>query len=242
MVIENGSPSPPVATQLDQLLRAAVAAVQDGNAREALAKLATFAALDPRRAESLAFEPALAPIGKDVEGLLTRLAAGALRDAETRLQEAKQYVQAPGAGEYPIGNVKPWSHLLLAATLIDAGGYANWVRSAEVSQTILQQYRWAPVEIATHLPGRDGTRIGMRRTAPGIRLQMMVARLKNLWRRAPLLVLLLGWLAGGVAGGSVAALFREDLPASTIGWFFEIWALGFLALVLFGFYMRVRNR
>ena len=71
---------------------------------------------------------------------------------------------------------------------------------------------------------------------------MTVAFLKNLWRRAPLLLLLLGWLAGGVAGGSLVALLRSDLPPSTVSWFFEVWALGFLALVGFGFYMRVRNR
>jgi hypothetical protein len=71
---------------------------------------------------------------------------------------------------------------------------------------------------------------------------MMAERLKKLWQRAPLLVLLLGWLAAGLVVGSVMALFREGWVASIIGPFFEIWALGFLALILFGFYMQLRRR
>jgi hypothetical protein len=49
-----------------------------------------------------------------------------------------------------------------------------------------------------------------------------------LWRRAPLLVLLLTWLAVGIFGG---ILFSG----------FEFWALGFLALVGFGFYRTIRK-
>jgi hypothetical protein len=67
-------------------------------------------------------------------------------------------------------------------------------------------------------------------------------RFKSLWRRAPLLVLLLGWLVAGLFGGAVAALFLNERAAAAVAVFFEIWALGFLALVGFGFYMRVRNR
>ena len=70
---------------------------------------------------------------------------------------------------------------------------------------------------------------------------MMASRLKNLGWREALLVLLL-WLAAGLAGAVVAALFREDWPTSTIWSFFEMWGIGFLLLILFGFYMRARNR
>ena len=67
----------------------------------------------------------------------------------------------------------------------------------------------------------------------------------GLWRRAPLLLLLVAWLAVGTAGGLASLLQRKVWPDAWPSWLndagFTLWALGFPALVLFGFYMRVRN-
>ena len=70
-------------------------------------------------------------------------------------------------------------------------------------------------------------------------------RIGELWRRAPLLVLLLGWLAAGLLGGSSYATLQSWWPQP---WLqpvfapaFEIWGVGFLALIGFGFYSRVRH-
>lgn len=240
-IIEPALP-PERIVQLDQLVRAAVSAIGDGDTGGALAKLATLVSLDPRRGEGLASDPALAPIRKEVEALLARLTGTARLGAETRLLEATQWMQAPDVVDRPVENVRTSTLLLLASRLIDAGGYANCIHSAKVSQMVLDQRRWAPAEVATPLSKPVDARVRIPRATPRVRREAMVAQFKNLWRRAPLLVLLLGWLGVGLAGGSVAAVFRNQLPALAVALFFEIWTLGFLALIGFGFYMSVRKR
>jgi len=236
-------------TQLDQLVSEIVTAAHEGDVNEALAKLATFAALDPRQAEHLASEPSLAPIQKQAGELLVRLSATARVDAETRLQQAVQRVQEPGFAERPIDGIKPATLVLLAERLMDGGGYANWIHSAEISQMVTDPSLWAPPPVMLErIDEQDkvayisGTRPRMALATLRLWSDATIAGVKKLWRRAPLLALLLGWLLTGVAGAVVALLFRNDLPASLTGWGFEIWALGFLALVGFGFYARVRNR
>lgn len=227
--------------QLDSLVVDVVSAATAGDVQGAMTKLLALASLDPRRAESVASDSALAPMRNDVDTLIARLTTTARMNAEARFQDATRAAQDWGTADHPVRDVDATTLLLVAGRLIEAGGFANWVHSAEVSQMALDQYRWAPTDIPSQQLVRDGTRIRVgRATSEGRR--RMAALLKNLWRRAPLLVLLLGWLAAGLAGAVFAAVFRQDLPASAVGWFFEIWALGFLALVLFGFYMRVRNR
>jgi len=70
-------------------------------------------------------------------------------------------------------------------------------------------------------------------------------RIKKLWARAPLLVLLLGWLAVGFVAGSIYAILRMYGPSNelepSVSWGFEIWGVGFLALVGLGFYAKVRD-
>jgi len=79
---------------------------------------------------------------------------------------------------------------------------------------------------------------------PVIRIPWM-PRIKKLWLRAPLLVLLLLWFTLGFSGGSVYAALRKfwphAWPESLVAGAFEVWALGFLALIAYGFYARVRN-
>jgi hypothetical protein len=68
---------------------------------------------------------------------------------------------------------------------------------------------------------------------------------RRLWQRAPLLVLLLSWLAVGLAGGLLYAGLRlvipEAMPKPGDAAGFGLWGLGFLALVGLGFYARVRR-
>jgi hypothetical protein len=78
-------PAPENTARLEDLLRASVSAVAEGNVQEALAKLAEFAVLDPGRTETLATEPGLASIHGDVRQLLFRLASSAQLNAESRL-------------------------------------------------------------------------------------------------------------------------------------------------------------
>jgi hypothetical protein len=65
---------------------------------------------------------------------------------------------------------------------------------------------------------------------------------RALWRRAPLLILLLAWLGIGLLFGLISLVARNlVLPAAVIDGGFEVWGLGFLVLVILGFYSRIRN-
>ena len=70
--------------------------------------------------------------------------------------------------------------------------------------------------------------------------------LSQLWTRAPLLVVMLTWLFMGLWGGvifSIASHIWPDSPLVTLGNFaFQLWGIGFLGLVGFGFYARIRQR
>ena len=70
--------------------------------------------------------------------------------------------------------------------------------------------------------------------------------LRQLWSRAPLLVIMLTWLFFGIWGGvafSIASRIWPDGLFVAVGNFaFELWGIGFLAMVGFGFYSRVRYR
>ena len=72
------------------------------------------------------------------------------------------------------------------------------------------------------------------------------AAVHQLWRRAPLLLFMLAWFAAGLAGGTIFAIGSRIWPESPLvalgNLGFDLWAIGFLALVGFGFYMRVRDK
>ena len=235
---------PENAARLPDLFRASVSAVAEGNIQQALVKLAEFAKLNPRLAESLEAEPELASIRADVGQLLFRLASAAQLDAESRLRQATQLLQAAGSKESLGHEIRPEIALLIAGRLLEAGGYANCMLSAEFSQMPINQYGWAPTPPLLPLADPKGVphRSAHARPMSGNR---WMQRVRRLWQRAPLLVLLLVWLAVGIVGGSVSALLRsyapQTLSESLVAAAFEVWGMGFLALVGFGFYMRVRH-
>jgi hypothetical protein len=237
-------PLPEMAARLDNLIRASVSTAAEGNVQQALAKLAEFAALSPRRAEGLDAIPDLAPIREEVGRLMLRLTAVAQLDAELRLGHATHLLRVADSGSHLEQEIKPEIAILIAGRLLEAGGYANSMRSAEVSQMLINQYAVAPTvsPLPFELPmtirvGSANTRIGSR--------NHWILRIERLWQRAPLLVMLLAWFAVGLSGGCVFALMRdywpEMLPESLAANGFEVWGLGFLAMVGFGFYARVRN-
>jgi|GEM_PF-6055650 len=67
-----------------------------------------------------------------------------------------------------------------------------------------------------------------------------------LWMRAPLLVLMLFWLSAGIVGGVGFVIVSHTWPDSSLvvagNFAFNLWGLGFLALVGAGFYARIRHR
>jgi hypothetical protein len=239
-------PLPPTsAARLEDLLGASVSAAAEGNVQQALVKLAEFAALDPRRAETLEREPGLASIRAEVGRLLFRLASAAQLDAELRLGQATHLlqatVQADGSKELAGQAIRPEIAILIAGRLLEAGGYANCMRSAELSQMSINQYGWAPIPAPS--PPANPTSIPIRSEQASLRLRnQWMPRIRRLWLRAPLLVLLLAWFAVGLVGGCVFALLRnywpQTWPESLMAGGFEVWGVGFLALIAFGFYAK----
>jgi hypothetical protein len=192
-----------------------------------------------------------------VDTLLARVANLARLDAEGRVDQAGRTVESGTVRELREWNARPEVLLQIATQMLDAGGHTNAVRASQLAQVILDSAHWAPIavpvssETVETTPESSGktSAIRPRTTEPAAiesRLSRRVrARVERLWQRGPLLVLLLGWLAIGLAGGLATLLLRQVAPDS---WppaltenAFDLWGLGFLALVLVGFYVRVRN-
>ncbi len=153
--------------------------------QQALAKLAEFAALSPRQAESLDAIPGLAPIREEVGRLMLRLTAAAQLDAELRLGHATHLVRAADSGSHLEQGIKPETAILLAGRLLEAGGYANSMRSAELSEMLINQYAVAPTvsplpfEVPTTIPVRSAdTSLGSQE-----RIQTVADTLNSRWSR-----------------------------------------------------------
>lgn len=246
-------PTPESTAQWNTALQAAVTAAATGDLTRALDQVTLAAGLQPLRAEALRSQPGLEPIRAQVDSLLVQLARVAHLDAEGRLAHAADLVQTAVLKNLPQWDARPETLLALAHRLLDAGGHTNSVRAAEVAQVVIDAAHWAPAAAPTEIsqtsrpqsqeaeapsllrPAFSRSWVLLRSRAPG--------RIRDLWRRAPLLVLLLGWFLLGFLGGVVSLVVRSFSPESLAltGVGFDLWALGFLALVLFGFYMRVRN-
>jgi hypothetical protein len=133
--------------------------------------------------------------------------------------------------------------VLIAGRLLEAGGYANCMCSAVLSQMAIIQFGLAPSRLPSDRHPRSAPMPSA--TADFDLRRKWLSRIKKLWLRAPLLVLLLAWLALGIVAGSVSAILRTYWPPKglepSVSWGFEVWGIGFLALVGFGFYAKVRD-
>lgn len=250
--------SPQTAARTADLLQSALTETASGNVSGALDALSQFAALQPLRAQAVSSTPGLETIRPQVDALLARLSHVARLDAEGRLAHASLSADEFGASKLPGWDTRPETLVLLGTQLLESGTHANFIRAADLAQAVIDGTRWAPApapapatEAATRRAtiemdpaGSDLIRASLQRSWRAAR-EGARPRLRALWRRAPLLVLLLGWLAVGVVAGSLSWAWRgvapDSWPASSAAFAVEIWGIGFLALVLFGFYMRVRN-
>jgi len=145
------------------LLGAAAAAMAAGNHSASLDLARQAARLDPAGAESLLSLPALTPIRPALEQLLREMTATARLHAESRLTDAMQKSGATPLGDNPAGALRPDLILLVATRLLEAGGLANYTRSAAVSTALIEQFPWlpAPVDAAPELlSGRRVLRAG----------------------------------------------------------------------------------
>jgi hypothetical protein len=209
--IVDAIPRPGDQAQVEELLRAATEAVAARNTGHALDLLRQLAALDPALADTLVSVPALASILPGLEQLLSQLTAAALLHAEGKLSEASQKLETATLRETSAGEVRPEIFLLVATALIEAGGLANYVRSAAVSDACAETHlgaprvdpsRWAPA------PGADPAAVN---------------RPESRWRaswRLPIAV----WLASGLAAVGLCWWLRDEYLPLVCG----LWAGGLL--------------
>jgi len=295
---------PPETTQtvqvLDTLLKHAIEQVNNGNEGRAVGYLADFATRAPGRAELLVSLPELEPVRAQMDTLLGRMTAVAKMSAEDGLARAGQSAEDL-ATKIPTWDTKPEVLVQLAHRLYEAGGYANYSRTSELTRALTTAAESATMHaLAGAAPGIGGSHHVQAATAaqsgaaagvmvPGVTVPYVVSpftqqglnianlpkdadeelrraklaaaeaarekwedlkeivreTLGQLWSRAPLLVLMMIWLCLGIAGGIVVSLLRELSPENPLigmsDFCFQVWGLGFLALVGFGFWARVRG-
>ncbi len=237
-------PSPEIAVRVDGLLHESMRAAAEGNVPQALVKLAEIAALDPRRAEALDREPGLAPVHREVAQFLSRMASAAHVDAESRLDRAAHLLGTAGVKEVMRAESGPRIAIAVSERLLEARGYANCVHSAQLSQAVIERYGYVPAPVAPALTDEENVPMDFERALLDWE-KRWTPRIGYLWRRAPLLVLLMAWFGAGLAGGCFYAVLRhwwpETWPEALVSGGSELWGVGFLALVGFGFYARVRD-
>jgi hypothetical protein len=239
----------------DPALREAILAVNEGRFEQAIGYLASAITRDPSRVDELRDRPEFAPIRASLDQLLNRVTQVSKIRAESDLARIEHSLDQAGWPRLPQWETRPEVLVRLARQLFEAGGYPNYVRSAELAQTILQSAYWeafipqppplSPAQQALIDNDVEGT------LSPAPPVWKMLFEeapivLRVLWQRAPLLVLFFAWLTIGSAAGLAYVLIRIFSPAASLvsigNTGFSLWALGFLALVGFGFYARVRKR
>jgi len=102
-------------------------------------------------------------------------------------------------------DIRPDTFVLVATRLLEAGGLANYVRSAQVSEVVLNESRWAPALIAEPATPRGSTNES---PLP--------------WR-----FLFVAWLTLGMAGTGISWWLRYDHWQAIL----EVWGGGCLVLV-----------
>lgn len=102
------------------------------------------------------------------------------------------------------------SVIALAARLIETGQLAGYVRASELCRRLERPVNTRPIQASR-------------------KVAVLAA---GLWRRTPLLVLLIAWLSAGLAS---LLIVRSEAAAM-------MWGIGFLALVIIQFLVTTRNR
>jgi hypothetical protein len=157
------------------------------------------------------------------------------------LDKAAQAIETGGIhGARIPENLDPQTVLALATRMIATEQYPNYLRAAELGNVIASWYdgpltvgssfRTLAVESATETQRRARRESSVRRQWTDV-----TARL---WKRAPLLVLLAGWLLAGITGALLLRVADIPTDASPL---FTIWALGFPALIVLQFALTIRG-
>ncbi len=183
---------------LDSVIHAAVQALANHDAPRALQMLTQLIQKQPESVPRVLEEPGLVPLHASLHEAIDHVTQGARAVAETTVAQATRLTFE----DAPV--------IALANQFIETGQYINYIRATELG-------RLAISDAARKTPPAGET--------PAARMAALTGRaVTTLWRRAPLLVLFLGWLLAGFF-----------LPA-------QLWAPGFLGLVVLQFVLTLRNR
>jgi hypothetical protein len=210
---------------LDSLLQSAGAAVARHDVPCALAVLAEYINRNPEHAAVLPASPSLMSIEGEVKALLRNMTQDARAGAERVIAAAGLAVDGAG-GKHPEG-LNGAGVLAVAERFVESGQLVNYFRAAELGEALIALYNGTPADIA---PDKSSVR-AVRRP--------LVELAGRLWRRVPVLVLLVAWFALGVAGGVIAVAART--ATSTVEAGVEVWGVGFLVLVVLQFWISVRR-
>ena len=232
------------------LLAKAVTATHSGDIPRALSTLAELVHAHPGRAEGLGDEPGLEPIRQHIDSLIRRLTETARADAGGNIESATHLIRTSAHGTSHRAEINPQNVMAVAERLFDSGKYANLVLAADLAQAVIEYYGPYPVagagvalrgktdrEIVGLAAGKVGKRVHPTKTG-----SQVLERARQMWLKAPLLLMLIVWMTAGLLAGMFALPIRELLGASKItGRFFEVWGVGFLGLIGFGFYRSIRR-
>jgi hypothetical protein len=247
--------------RVERLIEETVRAIQDDRREWAVGRFIEAATTDPARADELRARPEFEAIRANVELLLNRLTSVAKMDAETKLAAAEEVMENAGWQKLPHWETAPEALIQIGHRLIEAGGYENYMRTAELATTLQSAY-WdgtmvqPPFGVAGAAAIRKEDTALRRKGAGAAALALahhtwdalrgrMPQRLEALWQRVPLLVILGTWFCAGLVGGlfswAAKAVWPDSwiVPASNFA--FQIWGVGFLAIVGFGFWAGVRR-
>lgn len=255
-------PLPPErVARVEQLIQEIVQAIHEERREWAVGRFIEAATSDPAGVDELRSKPELEPIRANIDLLLNRLTNVAKMDAETKLSAAEEVMEKGGWPKLPHWETQPESLIQVGHRLIEAGGYANYVRTSELATTLQNAY-WASTFVqtppsiagATSLKKDDAKikRKGSKDATFALAYhawdslrEKMPLRVQALWERAPLLVILGSWFSAGFAGLTLSYLAKTIWPDSWIvaasNFGFQLWGVGLLAIVGFGFWARVRK-
>ncbi len=252
---------PDRAFRVEQLIQETVQAIREDRREWAVGRFIEAATSDPSRAHELSGKAEFEPIRANVDVLMNRLTNVAKMDAETKLAAAENMFETNGWQKLPHWETAPQALIQIGHRLVEAGGYANYVRTAELA-TNLQTAYWAanvvPPPLATggsSANKKEDSRL-KRKSAGEATLALsnyvweslrekIPLQAAALWERAPLLAILGAWFSLGLLGGVLSFLTKAVWPDSWIvparDFGFKLWGIGLLAIVGFGFWARVRR-
>ncbi len=204
-------------------------AMQSGDRPAALQHLEQAILAHPAQAAAALADPAFDAIRGSVRDLVMRLTGEVRVRAEASIFEARAALQSAATSgmERPLQLAR--AYLDAAQASFQLGTYTGLMQAAFAADLARQI---AKGKILPTLPGSKPSFID-----PVKRVVKRAAR--GLWQRLPLLAILLGWFVAGILAGITSLAFQSG--AALRAWLLPVWAIGLLAIVLFGFVRSIRR-